>query len=120
MIVLQSYPQWLDKDAWDGFCEMRRSMPKSRPFTPRAAVLILKKLQQIKDAGHDPNAALDQSTLKGWCDVYVCHCQAIDKKTVAPVDCTQAYLAELSSIKADPSRVRDALAAAKSQIRRVA
>ena len=49
---------------------MRRAMPKSRPFTLRAATLILKELQRIKDAGHDPNAALDQSTLNGWTDVY--------------------------------------------------
>ena len=63
-------PAWIDAEAWAGFCEMRRKMPKSRPFTGRAAVLILKELQRIKDAGHCPNAALDQSTLRGWADVW--------------------------------------------------
>ena len=63
-------PAYIDPEAWAGFVEMRKAMPKSRPFTHRAAVLILKELQRIKDAGHDPNAALDQSTLHGWMDVY--------------------------------------------------
>jgi len=102
-------PAYIDKDAWNGFTEMRRSMPKTRPFTTRAAVLILKKLQQIKDAGHDPNEALDQSTLKGWSDVYVCQCQAIVQKPAVAVDETRKYLDSLRSVRADPGRVKAAL-----------
>ena len=64
-------PGYIDREAWDGFVEMRKAMPKTRPFTHRAAVLILKELQRIKDAGHCPNAALDQSTMRGWSDVWV-------------------------------------------------
>lgn len=45
-------PAYINPDAWAGFVEMRRAMPKTRPFTTRAAVLILKELQRIKDAGH--------------------------------------------------------------------
>jgi hypothetical protein len=67
---LIALPAYIDPEAWAGFVEMRRAMPKSRPFTLRAATLILKELQRIKDAGHCPNAALDQSTLNGWTDVY--------------------------------------------------
>ena len=63
-------PAYIDRDAWAGFLEMRRAMPKTKPFTTRAAVLILYELQRIKDAGHDPNAALDQSTIHSWADVY--------------------------------------------------
>jgi aminoglycoside phosphotransferase (APT) family kinase protein len=63
-------PAYIDPEAWSGFVSMRQAMPKSRPFTQRAAVLILKELQRIKDAGHCPNAALDQSTLRGWADVW--------------------------------------------------
>ena len=118
MTDLQSYPAWLDQDAWSGFITMRRAMPKSRPFTQRAAVLILKKLQQIKDAGHDPNASLDQSTLKGWTDVYVCKDVEIEKKPAAAVDQTRAYLDGLKAVNADPARVRAALA--QCGIRRVA
>ena len=54
-------------------------MPKTKPFTNRAAVLILYELQRIKDAGHDPNAALDQSTMRGWADVYPAKAKEIAK-----------------------------------------
>ena len=63
-------PAYINLEAWAGFLEMRKAMPKTRPFTDRAATLILYELQRIKDAGHCPNAALDQSTLHGWTDVY--------------------------------------------------
>ena len=48
---------------------MRRAIPKC-PFTDRAQMLIIKELDKIRTAGHDPNAALDQSTAMGWKDVY--------------------------------------------------
>ena len=62
-------PDWIDKEAWEGFCEMRKAMKKI-PFTDRAQKMILKSLYDLKQAGHDPNAALDQSTLMGWRDVW--------------------------------------------------
>lgn len=62
-------PDWIDREAWEGFCEMRRAMKKI-PFTDRAQKMILKSLYDLKQAGHDPNAALDQSTLMGWRDVW--------------------------------------------------
>lgn len=61
-------PGYVDKDAWEGFVEMRRKI--KAPLTVRAATLILFELQRIKDAGHDPNASLDQSTMKCWRDVW--------------------------------------------------
>lgn len=62
-------PAYIDKEAWGGFEAMRRAIKK--PLTHRAACLVLYELQRIKDAGHDPNAALDQSTNHCWADVYV-------------------------------------------------
>jgi len=63
-------PAYIDKEAWDGFCEMRKASGRTRPFTTRAATLILFELQRLKDSGQDPNACLDQSTRHGWADVY--------------------------------------------------
>lgn len=62
-------PAYIDPEAWDGFCTMRKTIKK--PLTTRAAKMILVTLQRIKDAGHDANAALDQSTLHCWAAVYV-------------------------------------------------
>jgi hypothetical protein len=47
---------------------MRKAMKK--PMTARAETLVLKTLYQLKEKGHDPNAALDQSSVHNWIDVY--------------------------------------------------
>jgi hypothetical protein len=99
-------PAYIDPEAWAGFVDMRRSMPKSRPFTHRAAVLILKELQTIKDAGHCPNAALDQSTLKGWTDVYPVKTKEIERAKV--VESTADYVARKAREKADSDAQRSA------------
>ena len=62
-------PPWIDSEAWVGFCEMRKAIPKC-PFTPRAQLMIVGELDKIRRAGHCPNAALDQSTRMGWRDVW--------------------------------------------------
>lgn len=61
-------PGYIDSEAWAGFVEMRKKI--KAPLTVRAATLIMFELQRIKDAGHDPNASLDQSTMKCWRDVW--------------------------------------------------
>ena len=90
--ILQSFPQWLDPECWQGFEDMRRSMGKSKPFTKRAAILVLKELQRIKDAGHCPNAALDQSTLRGWADVWPAKEKLIEPCARSQADATAEYL----------------------------
>lgn len=60
-----SLPDWLDKEAWDGFVEMRKSMKKN-PFTKRAGEMALKKLEMYYNQGLEPNAILDQSVFMGW------------------------------------------------------
>jgi aminoglycoside phosphotransferase (APT) family kinase protein len=85
-------PGYIDPDAWAGFVESRKAMPKSRPFTTRAAVLILKELQRIKDAGHCPNAALDQSTRNGWADVWPAKVKEIAR--VPDIETTDEWVAK--------------------------
>ena len=114
-------PAYLDPDAWQGFCDMRRAMPKSRPFTTRAAVLILKELQRIKDAGHCPNAALDQSTMRGWAGVWVAEERAIEGKPGLQADETARYLAEQKSRPvADSAKVAQLVQRAKQNMTRAA
>jgi hypothetical protein len=96
-------PAYIDPDAWAGFVEMRRAMPKSRPFTTRAAMLVLYELQRIKDAGHCPNAALDQSTLKGWADVWPAKDKAIERVAGSEATKTREYLNERSQGAVKPS-----------------
>lgn len=85
-------PEWIDQEAWDGFCEMRRAMKKI-PFTDRAQKMVLKSLYDLRAAGHDPNAALDQSTLMGWRDVFPPRAKDIPV-IKSQADETARYLAE--------------------------
>lgn len=108
MIALPSY---VDKEAWDGFLEMRLHIKK--PLTIRAAKLVLYELQRIKDAGHDPNAALDQSTNHCWADVYPAKEKPIQAARSSEADKTRAYLDERASRA--PTPIPEAL----KRIRRV-
>lgn len=58
-------PDWIPKDAWDGFEEMRQSIRK--PMTDRARGMIVSELQKLRGP---PGAILDQSTRNNWQDVY--------------------------------------------------
>lgn len=85
-------PDWIDKEAWAGFVEMRRSMRKV-PFTSRAMSMILRDLEEIRNKGHCPNAALDQSTLMGWRSVWPAKAKQIERAPVTAADETKAYIA---------------------------
>ena len=61
-------PEWIDKDAWNGYLEMRKKIKK--PATVRAMKMVINSLEQLRGQGQDPNKVLDQSTLKNWTDVY--------------------------------------------------
>lgn len=114
-------PQYIDREAWEGFCEMRKAKGKRTPFTDRAAKMILKTLQELKDAGHDANAALDQSTVNGWSDVYEPKDKAIQRKASSDADRTKAYLAKREAEAGAPTAEMIArLRNATSRIRRVA
>ena len=61
-------PPYIDREAWDGFVEMRKKMKWA--LTDRAITLILNKLQEIAARGGDPNAALDQSVERCYRGVF--------------------------------------------------
>ena len=61
-------PDWIEREAWDGFEEMRRK--ERKPMTDRARSLVVKQLEKLRAAGNDVTACLNQSTMRNWCDVY--------------------------------------------------
>lgn len=67
-VALPEVPDWVDRDAWNGFVSMRRR--ERHPLTARAAKLIFAELDKLRGEGHAPNAVLDQSTRNGWRDVF--------------------------------------------------
>lgn len=61
-------PDWIPRDPWDGFVEMRRQMKK--PLGSRAIELTIRKLGELRIAGHAPGDVLDQSVERGWQGVF--------------------------------------------------
>lgn len=57
-------PPGIDRMAWDGFLEMRKTIKK--PLTENGMGLALGKLEKLKALGHDPNDVLNQSTFNSW------------------------------------------------------
>ncbi|WP_052200917.1 helix-turn-helix domain-containing protein [Terriglobus sp. TAA 43] len=61
-------PQWLPRDLWIAFHQMR--VAKKKPMTAYAAGLILDSLQKCYAAGNDAIWALRESVKNNWTDVY--------------------------------------------------
>lgn len=57
-------PDWVPVDAWNGFLAMRKSIKS--PVSADGLPLAIKKLAELRDAGHDPRAVLEQSTLNSY------------------------------------------------------
>lgn len=62
------FPDWWPTKAWENYLAMRKK--KRAATTERAVEMILAEVITLRAAGHDPTACLDQSTLKGWTEVY--------------------------------------------------
>lgn len=61
-------PNWVPAAAWNGYCEMRSR--GKQPFTHRAKALAVRTLETLKADGHDPEAVLDQSVLRGYTGLF--------------------------------------------------
>lgn len=61
-------PDWIPQEAWFGFLEMREQ--KKKKPTARAKKIILDKLDQWRQRGHDPTEILNTATVNGWTDIY--------------------------------------------------
>lgn len=61
-------PDWIPMDAWAAFMETRKA--KKAKSTAYALGLIVKSLETLRAAGHDPLAILNASIKAGWADVY--------------------------------------------------
>ena len=57
-------PDFIDKGLWDDFLDMRKKLRK--PATDKAITLLLKDLDNYKNAGDDPNEVIKQSIKNSW------------------------------------------------------
>ena len=61
-------PDWIPKDAWEGYLEMR--LAKKKKPTPRAIKIILNQLEVWHKKGHSITEILNASIVGGWTSVY--------------------------------------------------
>jgi hypothetical protein len=61
-------PEWIKKETWDSFIEMRKIM-RAKP-TSKAIELLFLKLKKMKQEGQDPNKVLEQSIENNWKGVF--------------------------------------------------
>jgi hypothetical protein len=61
-------PDFIEKETWDEYLEMRKQVKK--PATAKAQELIIKKLQDFRVAGTDPNEILKQSIMNSWQGIF--------------------------------------------------
>jgi hypothetical protein len=61
-------PEWIDRDAWAAYEEMRKKIRK--PMTARAREIIIGKLEKFASQGIEPTAVLEQSIANCWQDVF--------------------------------------------------
>jgi len=61
-------PDFIKKEKWDGFIEMRMKIKK--PPTDNAKNQLVAKLTKFRDDGEDIDAIIDQAILKCWLDFF--------------------------------------------------
>ena len=61
-------PEWINKETWEAFKEMRKS--KKKPMTDYATKLIINILDRLRKDGEDPNLVLEQSIINSWTSVF--------------------------------------------------
>jgi len=107
------FPDWLPKETWDAFIQMRKRIGK--PPTDYAIKLIIGKLEKFKANGQDVNQVLEKSITSGWQDVFEIKGNPADivRVTVAPSNLPDPAL---EKIKADekkaapmPDHIRQAM-----------
>jgi hypothetical protein len=63
----EELPAWLPESTWKDFVAFRRS---KKGWTPKAALLCLRELSRLRDAGNDPVAVLEQSIANAWSGLF--------------------------------------------------
>ncbi|MCZ3129651.1 hypothetical protein NYY92_18075, partial [Acinetobacter baumannii] len=59
---------WIPEKAWSDYLDMR--IEKKKVPTVKAIALLFAKLSDMRDAGQDLKAVLDNSTMNGWTGIF--------------------------------------------------
>jgi hypothetical protein len=85
-------PAWIDADLWTEYVQQRKKDKKE--MGPTATRQRLKRLYELKAAGHDPNACIEEALNGHWLDFYAPQGKEIERAATKAVDQTAEYLRE--------------------------
>lgn len=88
---MDSLPSWIDSELWAEYVAQRKKDKKE--MSPRSALGRIKRLYEIKAAGHDPNAAIEEALNGHWLDFYAPVAKQIERAPTTAADETKAYIA---------------------------
>ena len=115
-------PAYIDADLWAEYVQQRKKDKKE--MSPRSELGRLKRLIELKDAGHCPNACIEEALNAHWLDFYVPRDKAIERAASTAVQSTRATI-EAARLTPDERAASEAarqrvMAAVRPGIRRVA
>jgi len=61
-------PDWIDPKTWHDYEAHRKGLRK--PLVNGSTTHVLRDLEKLRTQGHDPNAVLSQSIVRGWVGVF--------------------------------------------------
>lgn len=93
-------PPWVPVEAWDEYVAQR--IKDKKAMTQRSAIGRLKRLSQLRDAGHDVEQCLDEAINGHWLDFYVPKEKPIERAASSAAESTRARLDERSAIVPTP------------------
>ena len=64
----QKLPDWIDSKTWHDYETHRKALRK--PLVNGSITHVLRDLEKLSAQGHDPNAVLSQSIVRGWVGVF--------------------------------------------------
>ena len=110
-------PHWVDPEAWAEYVDQRKRDKKA--LTPRSAKQRLARLYELKAAGYDPNACIDEAINGHWLDFYAPKDKPIERKASAgtgELEKLAATQAQWEQNKPDPGKVRSIVEGLKGRI----
>lgn len=121
-LAFPALPDWLDKEAWTAFVDMRKAKGKRAPFTELAKKRLLFELDLLRAKGHPSGPVLWQSVVSGWSSVYpLKHVQAVSTVESLEVAQTKKLLQDQENHAAKAAKgdeVKARIAAIKERLGR--
>ena len=119
---MTSLPAYIDADLWAEYVQQRKKDKKE--MSPRSALGRIKRLAELKAAGHDPNACIEEALNAHWLDFYVPRDKAIERAPQSAAEATAKALDSYTLTEAEMVASREAkarvMARIQPAIRRVA